>query len=170
MKDTKLEIITSNILETPANALLLTIDGSKRGMEGNLARQFERRWPEDWTDMQRDIPYPIPLGRTVAVPWDGDCPWQWLLFASTLHHLDVISDYEKQSVVRNAFFEALVHCQRHRICSLATTVLRGGWRLQIELAFSAMRDAWLASHAATKGPNVKVFVMQASDHALLHNQ
>ena len=85
------EIISGDVLDTNADALLLTIDGTN-GMEGNLARQFARRWPDDWEVIQRDVRYPIPIGRTVAVPWEGDCPWQLILFASTLHHADVLDD------------------------------------------------------------------------------
>lgn len=87
-----LELVTGDVLDAKADALLLNIDGAKRGMEGNIARQFARRWTDDWEDMQRDVRYPVPIGRTVAVPWGGDCPWRLILFASTLHHLDVLDD------------------------------------------------------------------------------
>lgn len=40
--------------------------------------------------MQRAIKYPIPIGRTVILPWDGDCHWRRILFASTLHHMAVL--------------------------------------------------------------------------------
>ena len=63
-----LELVTGDVLNARADALLLTIDGTKRGMEGNIARQFARRWPDDWEDMQRDVRYPVPMGRTVVVP------------------------------------------------------------------------------------------------------
>lgn len=153
-----MNIVCADILNTPVDALLLTIDGANRGMEGNLARQFEKRWPEDWHDMQRDIRYPIPLGRTVAVPWDGDCPWQCVLLASTLNHADILSDADKCAVVRSAFNEALVHCQRLGIKTLSTTVLRGGWRLSLEDAFRAMVHALAASSACSAGPTVQIFV------------
>ncbi|SDI80564.1 hypothetical protein [Propionivibrio dicarboxylicus] len=161
-----MRIIFGNILDAEADAILLSVDGNRRGLEGNLARQFERRFP-DWGDIQRTIHSPIPLGRTVAVPWNGDCPWRVLLIASTLHHLDVLSDADKQLVVRNAFFEALVLCQRHSVATLSTTVLRGGWRLQLDQAFLAMQSVWLASGSARHGLKVNVFVQQESEMALL---
>ena len=86
--------VNANILDVPADALLITIDGAKAGMAGNIARQFARRWPEAWTSMVRTLRFPIPLGRTVALPWEGDAPWKLFLFASTLHHLDVLEDAE----------------------------------------------------------------------------
>lgn len=137
-----LEIVTGNVLDTTTDALLLTIDGAKRGMEGNIARQFARRFPEDWEFMQRDIKYPVPLGRSVAVRWYGDCHWRFLIFASTLHHLDVLDDQQKLAVVRSALSEALRHCVRLRINSLATAVLSGGWRLSAQAAMIEMNSAY----------------------------
>lgn len=120
-------VVNANIFDVPADALLLTIDGSRAGMEGNIARQFAKRWPEDWPDMTRTVRYPIPIGRTLAVPWEGDAPWKLFLFASTLHHLDVLDDREKGAVVSHAFLEALKLCVKHRVSSLSTPVLQGGW-------------------------------------------
>ena len=51
-----LELISGDLLEVKSDAVLLTIDGVKPGMEGNIARQFARRFPEDWQYLQRDIP------------------------------------------------------------------------------------------------------------------
>lgn len=140
-----LEIVTGDVLDLAADALLLTIDGVKRGMEGNIARQFERRWPDDWEDLQRAVRYPVPLGRTVAMPWDGDCPWRLVLFASTLHHLDVLDDQQKRNVIRSSLSEALRLCDRHRASSLATAVLQGGWRLNPEDALQEMRTTYQAA-------------------------
>ncbi len=161
-----MKIVTGNVLDTPADALLLTIDGSKRGLEGNLARQFQNRW-SDWQDMQRDIRYPVPLGKTVAVEWDGDCHWKYIIFASTLHHLNMHSDMEKRAIVTLAFFDAIHRCRALGIKSLSTTVLRGGWRLSLDDAFRGMQDAWKSSNARTLGPAVTLFLMNDADQAAL---
>lgn len=152
----KFELITGDVFDTQADALLLTIDGTKRGMEGNIARQFARRWPDDWEDMQRDVRYPVPIGRTVAVPWDGDCPWRLILFASTLHHLDVLDDRQKRSVIRTSLTEALQLCVRHQATKLATLLLQGGWRLSAEDALREMRSTY---HVAGC-PQVRLLVCQ----------
>ena len=151
-----LEIVTGDVLDLAADALLLTIDGVKRGMEGNIARQFERRWPDDWEDLQRAVRYPVALGRTVAMPWDGDCPWRLVLFASTLHHVDVLDDQQKRRVIRSSLSEALQLCDRHRASSLATAVLQGGWRLSPEEALLEMRTAYQAAGC----PHVRLLVSQ----------
>lgn len=151
-----LELVNSDVFDVRANALLLTIDGARRGMEGNIARQFARRWPDDWEDMQRDIRYPVPIGRTFAVPWDGDCPWRLILFASTLHHLDVLDDRQKRSVIRTSLTEALQLCVRHQATKLATVLLQGGWRLSAEDALQEMRSAY---HVAGC-PQIRLLVCQ----------
>lgn len=152
----KFELVTGDVFDTQADALLLTIDGTRRGMEGNIARQFARRWPDDWEDMQRDVRYPVPIGRTVAVSWDGDCPWRLVLFASTLHHLDVLDDRQKRSVIRTSLTEALQLCVWHQATKLATVLLQGGWRLSAEDALREMRSTY---HAAGC-PQVRSLVCQ----------
>ena len=137
-----LELVSGDVLDVHTDAVLLTIDGRKPGMEGNIARQFARRFPEDWLYLQRDVRYPVPIGRSVIVPWDGDCPWSHILFASTLHHLDVLEEYEKLRVIRLALTEALQLCVRHGISSLSTAVLQGGWRLSPEAALSEMESTY----------------------------
>jgi len=151
-----IELVFGDLLNSETDALLLTIDGAKCGMEGNIARQFGKRFPEDWEYMQRDIKYPIPLGRTVAVSWDGDCPWRYILFASTLHHLDVLDDQQKLMVIRSALFEALNLCSRLCITSLATAVLQGGWRLDPEIALAQMKNTYQSSSSS----NVRLLIYQ----------
>lgn len=149
-------IVNANLLDVPSDALLLTIDGAKAGMEGNIARQFAKRWPEDWADMVRTIRYPIPIGRTVAVPWEGDAPWKLFLFASTLHHVDALDDREKAVIVSRAFVEALQLCVKHRVSSLSTPVLQGGWRLSQEQALVAMWTPAAKSVVENSGLKVNV--------------
>ena len=151
-----IELVYGDLLVSETDALLLTIDGAKRGMEGNIARQFKRRFPEDGKYMQRDVKYPIPLGRTVAIPWDGECQWRHIFFASTLHHLDVLDDQQKLQVIRSALSEALNLCVRLRITSIATGVLAGGWRLDPEIALDQMK----ATYQASAAKDVKLLIYQ----------
>jgi hypothetical protein len=136
------EIVTGDVLDSTTDALLLTVDGAKRGLDGNIARQFAKRFPEDWVYLQRDLKYPIPIGRAVLVPWDGDCCWRQILFASTLHHLGVLEDHEKLRVIRLALIEALKLCVRSGVSSLSSAVLQGGWRLSNEAALDEMISAY----------------------------
>lgn len=140
-----LRIECTDVLDTAADALMLTVDGVKRGMEGNIARQFERRYPDDWQDMQREILYPVPLGRTVGFAWDGDCPWGVILIASTLNHIEVLTAQQKASVVRAACSEGLSIASRRGTRSVASAVMRGGWRLDMDEGFIAMGEAYFSA-------------------------
>ena len=101
------QILKGNALDARADALVLTIDGARRGMEGNIARAFARRWPEVFEEIEEQIHYPVPLGRTVAINPESDCPFRTILLASTLHHLDVLSDKQKSSIIASALSGAI---------------------------------------------------------------
>lgn len=160
-------VMQADLFSVKAEALLLTIDGARHGLEGNLARQFARLHPDDWEDVEAQVRYPLPLGRAMCVPMHADCPWRAVVVASTLHHVDVLSDDEKVVVIRRAFAESLALCGRYRLRSLASAVMRGGWRLTLEQAFSAMVDSWLSMQAAARQIDVSVCCTSAEEAALL---
>lgn len=58
-----IDIFQGNVLDAKADAIILSIDGSARGMEGNLCRQFASRWSDVWQEVQNEIRYTIPLGK-----------------------------------------------------------------------------------------------------------
>jgi hypothetical protein len=133
-----LTIVHGDLLSAQADALILTIDGAKRGMEGNIARAFARRWEDAWIDIEDQTRYPIPLGRTVAAHPDNECNFPLVLLASTLYHIEQFTDAEKQGIVRSALHEAIVIAQRNRARRIATAVMTGGWRLGLGDALTAM--------------------------------
>ncbi|MBK1645882.1 hypothetical protein CKO25_14745 [Thiocapsa imhoffii] len=51
---------------------------------------------------------------------DLDCPVRTLYIASTLHHLEVLSDAQKAGIVASALGEALQRAMRHRMRTLAS--------------------------------------------------
>ena len=85
-----------DVLDAKTEAILLTVDGSARNkrdparpirggkeiLGGNISNQFSKRWPDDWEDMQPDISFPIPIGYSLGIPWEGDCPWRLIVLAS----------------------------------------------------------------------------------------
>ena len=145
-----------NVLDAQTEAILLTVDGSVRNKKdparpvrggkeilgGNISNQFAKRWPPDWEDMQPGIPFPIPIGHSVGIQWDGDCPWRLIVLASTLHHVGERTDAEKLAIIRSAFAEALSIAQRHHVKSLATVALKGGWRLPLTDTVKAMLSTY----------------------------
>lgn len=170
-----------NVLDAQTDAVLLTVDGMARNkpdperpirggreiLGGNVANQFAKRWPEDWADMHLDLPFPIPIGRSVGVRWDGEFPWQLVILASTLHHIGVSGDVEKLAVIRAAFAEALLIAQRHHVKSLATVALTGGWRLLLPDAVNAMFAAYRQAGQAAQQIRLVLRVLSQDEFDLL---
>lgn len=136
-----IEIVQGDVLSAQADAVILTVDGAKRGMEGNIARAYARSWPDAWMEIEDDIRYPVPLGRTVATHPENESGFPLVLIASTLHHLDALTEDRKAGIVRSALGEAVQLAMRHRAYRIVTAPMTGGWRLELRPALEAMMDA-----------------------------
>lgn len=134
-------ILRGNVLDASADALILTMDGVRRGMGRTVAHAFARRWPEAFGEIEDQIAYPVPPGRTVATWPESECPFPLVLMAATLHHLDVFSDAQKAGVVASVLVEGLRLAVRHRRYTIATAVMTGGWRLRLARALGTMLEA-----------------------------
>jgi O-acetyl-ADP-ribose deacetylase (regulator of RNase III) len=134
-------ILRGNVLDASADALILTMDGVRRGMGGTVAHAFARRWPEAFDEIEDQIAYPVPLGRTVATWPTSECAFPLVLMAATLHHLGMLPDSQKAGVVASALGEALSLAVQHRRYTIATAVMTGGWRLPLARALGTMLDA-----------------------------
>jgi hypothetical protein len=51
-----------SVLEAKTDAVILTIDGSAKGMEGNIERAFARKCPDVWKELEDKIPYSLGYG------------------------------------------------------------------------------------------------------------
>jgi hypothetical protein len=137
-----LKILAGNVLDAEAGALILTLDGSAKGMEGNICRQFSRKWPQVWEEIEAEIRYPIPLGNVFDYEPIGKCPFRVILLASTLHHKQVMCEAAKKSIVKSALMEAIrlaAHCGAKTV---VTGLMKGGWRMSEETAFIVMADGY----------------------------
>lgn len=47
-----MEILRGSLLDAPDDAIILTIDGAAKGMEGNIARAFTRKYPDVWEELE----------------------------------------------------------------------------------------------------------------------
>lgn len=159
-----LYIAVGNVLDEDVDGLILTVDGARLGLEGNIARQFARRYPDDWEDVASRVRYPLPLGRAMGIACTLDAPFKMVVIASTLHHLDVFSDTQKLGIIRSACSEAIAIASRSRLRSLAAAVMRGGWRLGTEEAFGAMVDASGSLAGLRGGLDLRV-VVSSQDEA-----
>ncbi len=124
-----LTIIKGNVLDARADAILMTIDGSARGMEGNICMQFQRRWPEIRAEINDNIRYPIPLGNVYDYEPVCDSPFRLILLASTLNHIDMTTERQKKNIVITAMRNAVNIAVSCDIKVLATSIMKGGWRL-----------------------------------------
>ena len=68
-----LRLFDSNVLESKADALLLTLDGQARGLRDNVAHAFQRRWPDDYAAFGSEPRFPVPL----VLPRIGTRPVQF---------------------------------------------------------------------------------------------
>lgn len=160
-----IEIVQGDVLSAQADAVVLAVDGAKRGMEGNIARAFARRWPDAWMEIEDDIRYPVPLGRAVAVRPENISGFPLVLIGSTLHHLDALTEDRKAGVVRSALGEAVQLAMRHHAHRVVTAPMTGGWRLELKPALEAMMDALRPVAAPHHALTVAIHLL-SQEHAL----
>lgn len=139
-----LKVIKGNVLEAGAESIILTIDGSAEGMEGNIARLFSRKWSDAWEFVEDEMIYPLPLGSVNMIKIDEDIEsnFNYVFVASTLHHKEMLSKNDIHNVIYNAFINTIQTASTNKISPLATTVMTGGWRLPATQAFRYMIDAY----------------------------
>ena len=160
-----LNIIHQNLFEGEEDGIILTVDGAARGMEGNLARAFARIYPDVWEELEYDIEYPIPLGmsRVYEIHPDLDCKNSYCFIASTLNHLDTLADDEKLQVQASALRAVLSLAESRGIKSVATGVLVGGWRLELENALEQMMSTYLRARSLSIGtPALNIYLLEHS--------
>lgn len=136
-----IEIIKGNLFESNSEAIILTVDGARKGMEGNIARAFGRLYPDAWEELENDIKYPIHLGSVKIYPIDADleCKFKYCVIASTLHHIEILEKNEKLSIISSALKNSLTLASNIGALSICCGILIGGWRLEIEEALEEMK-------------------------------
>lgn len=159
-----LNILHGNVLDADSDAIILTVDGAAKRMEGNISRQFSLRWPDVWQDIQNEMTKPIPLGKVMEFEADGECPFRLVLLASTLHHREVLSDAAKQGIIREATERSLVIASRYNIGKVATSIMIGGWRLSMRKAFLSMVAGYESARQKKINVDLDAYILQTSDY------
>ncbi len=156
-----IEILKGNLLESSDEAIILTVDGAAKGLEGNIACAFARKYPSVWEELEYEIKYPFSLGsvQSFSVHSDLDCPYKQILMAATLHHIDVLSDEEKLNVVQSALTNALMLANKKGAKSIGTAILTGGWRIYLVEAFAGMLAAYKRLNPRSL-PNLRIYVLK----------
>lgn len=97
----------------------------------------------------------------------NDSPFQAALFVSTLHHVDTFTDEQKLGILRAALAHALDLAHAARLRRLATTVLKGGWRLGVEQAYATMMPVYDASAFRRRGGRLLVCCRETAEYEAL---
>lgn len=159
------KLIHGDVLDATTEGLILTIDGAGQGLTGNVAQAYARRWPDAFEEVGYKIPYPLPLGRTIAVRLEDDSPFRVILLASTLNHLDVLNEKQKVAVTTSAFSEAIALARRLKLRSIASTAMSGGWRLPFKAALHAMLTVARPIAETESGLSVEIYFREKSNFA-----
>lgn len=162
-----LKIYQGNVLDAQADAILMTIDGSAKGMEGNICAQFKKRWPEIWEEIDDEIRYPLALGKVFDYEPVCESPFRLILLASTLHHRDMMTDDQKKYVVKTALGNAIKIAVSYHTKDLATGIMKGGWRLSDKTAFVAMADACESAVQKRLNINVGIYIPEPRTYELV---
>jgi len=161
-----IEIINGNIFESEAEAIILTVDGARAGMEGNIARSFQRNYPDVWEELEYDFEYPIGLGSAKIYPIHEDlqCKNKFCILASTLHHIDTLEDLEKLKILSSALRRSLILASGRSVSSVCSVVLSGGWRIKTVEAFKEMVKTYSRYRSASiNAPALKLYILGACE-------
>lgn len=161
-----IEIEKGNLFDSESGAIILTVDGASKGMEGNIARAFGRLYPDIWEELEYDIEYPIALGSAKIYSLEPDlgCKSSHCIIASTLNHIDVIDDREKLEIISQALRASLSLAANNGVSSVCTGILAGGWRLEIEEALEEMLTTYQrAKETSVRVPVLKIYVLGSAE-------
>ena len=155
-----------NLFDSKAGAIILTVDGASKGMEGNITRAFARLYPDAWEELEYDIEYPMALGSSKIYSIDPilGCKNSHCIITSTLHHLDVLDNRDKLKVISNSLRASLSLASNKCIPTVCTAILSGGWRLDIIDALEEMLSSYnIARNLSEHVPQLEIYVLGSSE-------
>lgn len=134
----ELIIRQEDILKMKADGLIISIDGASTRLEGSVGGQFAKRWPEMWDEIMGGVNFPVPLGRAVHYAAGTPTPFQFVFLASILDHSNRAGRQAMAAYMRSSLHRALEIAQSLKLTTLASPLLKGGWRMATSVAFDAM--------------------------------
>lgn len=154
-----ISLIQGDLFEACTDAIIMTIDGMRRSLEGNIARQFAKKWPDVWAEVDDELSYPIPFGNVFDYTPVAECPFKLLLIAATLPHSGNLKDSYLKGVVRSAVVESIMRSADYGIDRIALALMVGGWRLTHDKAFIAMAEGYESvQHAMRKQIEMNIYI------------
>lgn len=165
----ELKIIPGDIFTDASEAIVVSIDGTAKDMEGRLARRFERHYTDLWKEVTSLISYPVPLGDIFTFRAEVAAPYKMVVAAGQINHIDNLSFEEEKSVVFTVFSKTLRDCLKYGIKSLACTPMKGGFRLDSFNAFLAMWQAVEKEVGYHKPLDINLYVLEEEDYKVIYN-
>jgi len=136
------ELHPGSVLDAEAHGLVVTVDGTEKGLGGNVTLQCRKRWGETWDMIQDDFVFPLPMGHAdyvyVEEVTDEPFPFEVVFAASVLDHLNKVNREGIAAVVRSAFHAVCTDARKLKLEKIASPLLKGGWRIHADMAFDAM--------------------------------
>lgn len=162
------EIYKGNILDSDAEAIILTVDGMRKGLEGNVSRAFERMYPELWEELQYEFKYPISSGFSKIYSIDPifECTNKFCILASTLNHIEILDNKQKLKVISSALTSSLALASRNGVTTICSCILSGGWRLELIDALIEMLKTFERYKKTTiRAPVLKIYIIGNSEYS-----
>ena len=148
-----------DLFTSDSPAIVLPIDGSKRGLEGNLASAFSKRFPDAWEAVAEQIQFPMGLGSADAFSTEKyDCCAQNIIVVSTLHHLSELNSADVTTVARDATRAAIEMAIIYKFERVDFPILSGGWRLPVEKSVVVMVNTYLRFSLGRKLPDARIMI------------
>lgn len=154
----KLKIKNESIFDNSSDGVILTIDGTSRGMGGKIARKFEELYPETWKYIESQAPYPIALGKCASIFIPSGTSFKYVFLAATLSHSPVIKGSSLRSPVLQAYSLAIVNANSYGLKSVRCGLPTGGWRIDPLNAFLVLPEVLDKTGLSTKTVELDVCI------------
>jgi len=156
------ELVHGDIVKSTDDAVIITVDGAAKGLEGNISRQFKQVYGEDWEIVEESFAFPISLGCSAYVETDPPIPNKIVFAASILDHRNVVNRHQMPGVVRSALSEIFETAVGLRLESISCPLLKGGWRMDAITALKVMvavSDDFLTYHGI-----LRIYILERTEY------
>lgn len=131
--------IVGDLMDATADALVVTVDGSKKGATSSTSVSAEKRLGEaEWEYAMHYSDFPIPFGDFRHVEIDYQVSHLYLV--SIIDHLGELKGL-RYLVAKEALVKVLRHANSLGLTSVACPLLTCGWRLAEGQAQQLMQSA-----------------------------
>lgn len=163
-----LTLIRGDVFAAGTDAILMTFDGLSPGHWGNHAHRFGVIWDELFEDVMKEEVWrrQTPYGEVLVFerpPLYDDCPFRWILLASTLFTQPTAQD-QKRALMGRAWMKALRAADRVGARTVAATLPRGGWRLGAPDAFAVTARTYESFASSGGRADLLVHVLDPAEY------